>query len=192
MEIVPAIVTGLTAARHPLGYLEPALGLNRPKKTYRKDRTMTPRQIELVTASFARMLRHKEQAAELFFCRLFELDPSLRLMFRPNLTEHGMTEQKQKLMVAIGLAVANLAQLETLRASALELGRRYRGDGVQKRHYAVAGAALLWTLEIGLGSSWNKETAEAWQNAYQLLADTMIEGAETPEPRRYIPKRMAA
>lgn len=140
---------------------------------------MTPRQIELVKTSFAKIAPLKEQAAELFYCRLFELDPSLRLMFRSD-----MTEQKQKLMVAIAMVVANLDCLETILPQAQEMGRRHRTYGVQKRHYAVVGEALLWTLEIGLGSGWNKELAEAWGAAYTALAAAMIEAAEAPQPAR--------
>lgn len=141
---------------------------------------MTPDQIELVKASFAKIAPFKEQAAELFYCRLFELDPSLRLMFRSD-----MTEQKQKLMTSIALVVASLEKMDKILPAVKELGRRHHNDyGVQKRHYAVVGAALLWTLEIGLGSSWSKDLAEAWTAAYQTLAAAMMEGADAPRPQR--------
>ena len=72
-----------------------------------------------------------------------------------------------------------------------ELGRRHKTYGVRNRHYEVVGAALLWTLEIGMGSSWNKELADAWSNAYGRVAQAMVEGAESPEPERR-PVRQAA
>ena len=141
---------------------------------------MTPRQIEIVKLSFARIMPFKDQAAELFYCRLFELDPSLRLMFKSD-----MTEQKQKLMVAIALVVSNLEKMDSLLPTIRELGQRHKNSGVRNRHYDVVGAALLWTLEIGLGTSWTKELADAWQDAYGRVANAMIEGAERPElPRR--------
>jgi hemoglobin-like flavoprotein len=148
---------------------------------------MTPRQIELVKSSFGKITPFKDQAAELFYCRLFELDPSLRLMFRSD-----MNEQKQKLMTAIALVVAGLDKMETILPTVRTLGRRHKDYGVQKKHYEVVGTALIWTLEIGLASSWNQETAEAWKTAYGALAAAMIEGSETPEPRRKLPARMAA
>jgi len=141
---------------------------------------MTPRQIEIVKQSFAKIMPFKDQAAELFYCRLFELDPSLRLMFKSD-----MTEQKQKLMVAIALVVSNLEKMDSLLPTIRELGQRHKNSGVRNRHYDVVGAALLWTLEIGLGTSWTKELADAWQDAYGRVANAMIEGAERPElPRR--------
>ncbi len=156
-------------------------------RTFTKDRKMTPRQIEIVKLSFAKIMPFKDQAAELFYCRLFELDPSLRLMFRSDLTE-----QKQKLMVAIALVVTNLEKMDTLLPSVRELGRRHKGYGVRNKHYDVVGAALLWTLEIGMGSSWTKELAEAWQEAYARVAQAMIEGSEMPEPERRPASRQAA
>jgi nitric oxide dioxygenase len=140
---------------------------------------MTPRQIEIVKLSFSKIMPFKDQAAELFYCRLFELDPSLRLMFRPDLTE-----QKQKLMVAIALVVTNLDKMDSLLPSVRELGRRHKTYGVRNRQYEVVGAALLWTLEIGLGTGWTSELAEAWKQAYGRVAQAMIEGAQSPEPER--------
>jgi len=141
---------------------------------------MTPRQIELVKTSFAKIAPLKEQAAELFYCRLFELDPSLRLMFRSD-----MTEQKQKLMAALAMVVAGLEKIETMLPGVKELGRRHHHDyGVQKRHYSVVGAAMLWTLEIGLGNGWTKELADAWGTAYGVLAGAMMDGADAPRPAR--------
>ncbi|MDQ7246823.1 globin family protein [Dongia sedimenti] len=147
---------------------------------------MTPRQIEIVKLSFGKIMPFKDQAAELFYCRLFELDPSLRLMFKSD-----MTEQKQKLMVALALVVTNLEKMDSLLPAIRELGRRHKSYGVRNRHYDVVGAALLWTLEIGLGTGWNKELADAWSNAYGRVAAAMIEGAESPEPARR-PARQAA
>jgi hemoglobin-like flavoprotein len=140
---------------------------------------MTPRQIDIVRQSFGKIMPFKEQAAELFYCRLFELDPSLRLMFRTD-----MTEQKQKLMVALALVVTNLEKLDSLLPAVRELGQRHKSYGVRNKHYEVVGAALLWTLEIGMGSSWTSELAEAWADAYGRVANAMIEGAQSPEPLR--------
>ena len=147
---------------------------------------MTPRQIEIVKLSFGKIMPFKDQVAELFYYRLFELDPSLRLMFKSD-----MTEQKQKLMVALALVVTNLEKMDSLLPAIRELGRRHKSYGVRNRQYDVVGSALTWTLEIGLGTGWNKELADAWSNAYGRVAAAMIEGAESPEPARR-PARQAA
>ncbi|HVO02099.1 MAG TPA: globin family protein [Candidatus Cybelea sp.] len=148
---------------------------------------MTPRQIELVKTSFAKIAPYKEQAAELLYCRLFELDPSLRLLFPSD-----MTEQKQKVMTMLAVMVSNLDKVDTLLPSVRELGRRHRGYGVLQRHYAVVGQALLWALEIGLGSTWTREHAEAWQAIYEIISAAMMEGANTPDSARKATARAAA
>src|SRR4051812_25019272 len=153
------------------------IAVRAPKTRNTKDWKMTPRQIEIVKQSFARIVPFKDQAAELFYCRLFELDPSLRLMFKSD-----MTEQKQKLMVAIALVVTNLEKMDNLLPAIRELGQRHKTYGVRNRHYQIVGDALLWTLEIGLGTAWTDELTEAWKTAYGRVAAAMIEGAETPQP----------
>ncbi len=148
---------------------------------------MTPRQIEIVKLSFTKIMPFKDQAAELFYCRLFELDPSLRLMFRPD-----MDEQKQKLMVAIAMVVTNLEKMDSLLPSVRSLGARHKTYGVRNKHYEIVGAALLWTLEIGMGASGTNELAEAWKDAYGRVAKAMIEGADSvAEPVARV-KRQAA
>ena len=58
------------------------------------------------------------------------------------------------------------------------LGRRHAGYGVQKHHYAVVEAALSWTLAVGLGEKFTRETEEAWRTAYRVLANTMQSNTE--------------
>ncbi len=53
--------------------------------------------------------------------------------------------------------------------------RRHVGYGVETRHYDAVGAALLWTLEQGLGDDFDDDTKQAWTTAYGMLATTMIE-----------------
>jgi hemoglobin-like flavoprotein len=147
---------------------------------------MTPRQIEIVRQSFSQIMPFKDQVIELFYCRLFELDPSIRLMFKSD-----MTEQRQKLTAALAMVIGRLETMESLLPVLRELGRRHKGYGVRNRHYDLVGEALLWTLEIGLSSRWTKELAEAWKGAYGQVANAMSEGAESPEPERR-PARRAA
>lgn len=133
---------------------------------------MTPQQIVLVRMSFAAVRPIADSAAALFYGRLFKLDPSLRLLFKTDLHAQG-----QLLMRMIGLAVDSLDRLDALAPTLASLGRRHAGYGVRDRHYDTVGAALLWTLEQGLGTDFTPETREAWISAYALLARTMQAGA---------------
>src|SRR3954466_8119586 len=108
---------------------------------------MKPKQIVLVQETF-KMLPAAEVAAEIFYGRLFELDPSLRQMF------HGdMKEQGRKLMTMIQVAVANLNRLGEIIPAIEALGERHARYGVEDSHYATVGTALIWTLELALGDA---------------------------------------
>ena len=133
---------------------------------------MTPRQIALVQASWQDALAFPETAVQLFYLRLFELDPALRPMFRGELREQG-----RKLVAMISVAVNGLARIETLVPVIEALGRRHAGYGVKDEHYATVASALLWALQQGLGQRFSPEAREAWTAAYGLLATTMQDAA---------------
>jgi nitric oxide dioxygenase len=136
---------------------------------------MSPQQIQLVQQSFAEVKPIAAAAAGLFYTRLFVLDPSLRPMFKGEMTKQG-----QMLMSMIGAAVAGLRNLETLAPVVRQLGARHVGYGVRAEHYATVGSALLWTLERGLGEKFTPEVRDAWAAAYGLLSEVMQLGAMEP------------
>ena len=133
---------------------------------------MDSRQIDLVQQSFAEVKPIAATAAELFYGRLFTLDPSLRPLFKGDIVRQG-----QMLMSMIGAAVAGLRNLDTLAPVVRQLGARHVGYGVRREHYATVGAALLWTLEQGLGAKFTLDTRLAWAEAYALLSGVMQAGA---------------
>jgi hemoglobin-like flavoprotein len=107
---------------------------------------MHPTQIQLVQSSFARVEPIADTAAMLFYTRLFELDPRLRLMFKGNMVEQG-----EKLMTTLKVVVRGLTRLESLVPAVQALGRRHAGYGVADEHYDTVAEALLWTLQQGSG-----------------------------------------
>ena len=133
---------------------------------------MNQKQIELVQSSFAEVLPIAETAAALFYDRLFELDPSLRPMFRGDMKEQG-----KKLMDMIAVVVVNLRNLDRLVPGIQALGARHAGYGVQDEHYDTVGAALIWTLGQGLGEAFTDDVRDAWVAAYTILATTMKDAA---------------
>jgi hemoglobin-like flavoprotein len=128
----------------------------------------TDRQIALVQETFATITPIADDAAVLFYRRLFELDPRLQRMFRGD-----MADQRRKLMQMLTAAVKGLSRLDQLVPVVEDLGRRHAGYGVDDAHYDAVGAALLWTLEKGLGQAFTPEVREAWTTVYGVLASTM-------------------
>jgi len=133
---------------------------------------MTNEQINLVRASFAKVKPLVEEAAVLFYVKLFDLDPQLRRLFKTDIGKQG-----QKLMQMIEAAVNGLDRLEELVPAVRALGARPAVYGVEDRHYGTVGAALLWTLERALREDFTAETEAAWTAVYDLLAETMKEGS---------------
>ncbi|WP_440905216.1 globin family protein [Catenovulum sp. SX2] len=128
--------------------------------------------VELVQSTFAKVAPIADQAAAMFYARLFEIAPEVRPLFKADLTEQGA-----KLMQMIGTAVASLTNLDALVPVAQDLAKRHIDYGVTKAHYAVVGDALIWTLEQGLGDAFTAEVKQAWVDVYGLLSSVMIEAA---------------
>ena len=133
---------------------------------------MTPDQVKLIQDSFAKVAPISEQAAVLFYDRLFEIAPQVKAMFPDE-----MTEQRRKLMMMLAAVVNGLGNLESILPAASALAKRHVGYGAKAEHYPVVGAALLWTLEQGLGDGWTPELSEAWNTAYGTLSGYMISEA---------------
>jgi len=133
---------------------------------------MTQDQVQLVQQSFSKVAPIADQAAVLFYDRLFETAPQVKAMFPAD-----MTEQRKKLIAMLAAVVNGLANLESILPAASALAKRHVTYGARAEHYPVVGAALLWTLEKGLGDGWTPEVAEAWTAAYGTLSGFMISEA---------------
>ena len=133
---------------------------------------MTPDQVKLVQQSFAKVAPISDQAATIFYDRLFEVAPSVKTMFPSDLTE-----QRKKLMATLAVVVNGLSNLESVLPAASSLAQRHVAYGAKPEHYPVVGGALLWTLEKGLGGAWTPEVAAAWSAAYATLSGYMISEA---------------
>jgi hemoglobin-like flavoprotein len=133
---------------------------------------MTPDQVQLVQDSFAKVAPISETAAVLFYDRLFEIAPQVKAMFSAD-----MTEQRRKLMATLAAVVNGLGNLTSILPAASALAKRHVSYGAKAEHYPVVGAALLWTLEKGLGDGWTPDIAAAWTAAYGTLSGYMISEA---------------
>ena len=129
---------------------------------------MTPRQIDLVQSTWQQVMPISDKAAELFYGRLFHLEPSYKRLFKTDSKEQG-----RKLMQMIAIAVNGLPQLDTIVPAVQELGRRHLDYGVEEEMYDTVGESLLWTLGQGLGDDFTPEVEAAWTETYTTLADVM-------------------
>lgn len=133
---------------------------------------MNAQQIQLVQSSFAAVAPRAESVATEFYARLFELDPSLRPLFKGDLQEQG-----RKLMQVITVAVNALEKLDQLVPTVRALGARHSAYGVKAKDYDTVGSALLATLASCLGNHFTPEVKNAWTETYMLLAGAMMDAA---------------
>ncbi len=136
---------------------------------------MTPEKIALVRSSWQQVLPIKDTAAQLFYGHLFELDPSLRSMFKGDMVEQG-----RKLMAMINTVVNSLDKLGPILETIEAMGRRHVVYGVTEAHYDTVGSALIWTLGQGLEEQFTPAVKNAWSEAYDTLASAMKQAAYAP------------
>jgi len=127
----------------------------------------------LVQQSFEAIRPIAPVAAELFYAKLFDLDPSLRPMFKGDIKRQG-----ELLMTMLGAAVKGLNNLDSLVPAVKKLGARHVGYGVIDAHYATVGNALIYTLEAALGPDFTIAVRDAWLAVYSLLTNVMKQGAD--------------
>ncbi len=130
---------------------------------------MTPADVALVKSSFDKVKPIASDAAALFYGRLFEIAPEVKPLFTGDIKEQG-----KKLMTTLAVVVNGLDNLPSILPAASALAKKHVTYGVSAAHYTPVGAALLWTLEKGLGSAWTPQLAAAWTGAYTTLSDFMI------------------
>ncbi len=129
---------------------------------------MTPKQISLVQSSWKKVKPISEQAAEIFYNKLFEYDPSLRPLFKGNMREQG-----RKLMATLKIAVKGLDDLDALLPALKQLAARHVDYGVKAKDYTPVGNALLYALKVGLGEQWTPELRQAWVDTFRIVAQVM-------------------
>ena len=129
---------------------------------------MTPDQVKAIQESFAKVAPIAEQAAALFYGRLFETAPAVKPLFRGDMAEQG-----RKLTATLAVVVNGLGNIEAILPAASALAKCHVAC-VKAADYAPIGEALLWTLERGLDAQWTPELAAAWGAADGVLSDFMI------------------
>ena len=138
---------------------------------------MTPEQITLVQASFERLGPDLPVLATRFYQELFARDPALRPLFTT-----PMELQKVKFAEKLTEIVRAFPRLDELLGHTRALGARHVGYGVRAADYQTLGHALLAALAAVLGDGFDASTREAWALAYNLVAETMLEGAAAARP----------
>lgn len=131
---------------------------------------MTPEDIRIVQESWRKVEPVEDIAAELFYARLFELDPPLRLICGDD-----MKARRKRFRLVVGATVRGLARVDMLLPAVREFGMRHPLPGAVEQHHANVASALLWVLEKALRADFTAEVKAAWIKAYGMLSLTIRE-----------------
>ncbi len=136
---------------------------------------MTRNEADIVQSTWRAVLPVGDTFAELFYGRLFAVDPDLRRLFRGDMVEQG-----RNLTAMLSVAAANVGKPERIMVALRQLGRRHVAYGVKPQDFQTVEDALLFALEHALIDVFTPEVKAAWQAAYTLLSSTMLEAFATP------------
>jgi len=126
----------------------------------------------MVQDSWTRVAEDQSGAANLFYSRLFELDPSIQYLFKGDLED-----QKMRLMGMFNVAVRGLDKLDEMIPMFEALGKRHVSYSVLEEHYATMGKALLYMIEKRMGADFNPDLSAAWTEVFDRWAGAMLTGA---------------
>jgi nitric oxide dioxygenase len=139
---------------------------------------MNRQQAALIRASFEQVSSMPQAVAMLFYGRLFELDPSVRPLFK-----NDIRSQSQKLVATLAVAVDYAADLSAIVPTLRDLGRTHAGYGVKPGNYLLVRDAMLWTLGQALQEDFDPETRDAWKALLEEVSAQMLAGAAPGEPQ---------
>ena len=81
------------------------------------------------------------------------------------------------MFAALAVVVGGLTSIESIIPTVQTLAVRHVGYGVEDEQYQTVGAALIWTLEQGLGDAFTDDVNDAWLAAYTTLVGEMVEAS---------------
>lgn len=134
--------------------------------------SLTPTQKQLVQVTFQKVVPIAATAADIFYTKLFEYDPSLKPLFKGDMTTQG-----DMLMTTLGVAVKGLDNLDTLVPVLEGIATKHLEYGVKIDDYTPVGNALLYALSVGLEDDFTPEVKQAWVTVYKIIADVMRSAA---------------
>lgn len=130
--------------------------------------SLSEHQISLIQDSFKKVVPIAGTAAQIFYAKLFEYDPTLRPLFKGDMDQQG-----QKLMKTLGTAVSGLRDLNKLVPVLQGLAKQHLDYGVKLEDYTPVGNALIYTLGAGLKEDFTPETKAAWIALLKVVIEVM-------------------
>ena len=132
--------------------------------------------LEALETSFDLIAERGDELMDTFYSRLFAAAPAVRPLF-----PQDMKQQKTMLLAALVLLRKSLRDLDAVVPTLRKLGARHVAYGARPEHYPLVGATLIASMAATARESWRPEYEAAWNAAFEVVASTMIAGAEEAE-----------
>lgn len=132
--------------------------------------------VNLLRSSFEALRPQAPALVDRFYAILFERYPEVRPMF----AHTDLPRQKQMLVQALALLIANLEKPGVLKDYLGSLGARHVRYGVRDEHYAAVGECLLAAMAEMAGPWWSPNLEREWAETYGAVASLMQQGAAAP------------
>jgi hemoglobin-like flavoprotein len=135
--------------------------------------TAMPLNLNALETSFDLVAPRGDELMDEFYSRLFAEAPTVRELFPADLKR-----QKTMLLAALVLVRKSLRDLDAIAPKLRRLGASHLDYGARPEHYPLVGSVLIAAMATIAGDAWTPEYELAWNDAFELVAATMLEGAE--------------
>ncbi|GAB0172858.1 MAG: globin domain-containing protein [Helicobacter trogontum] len=132
--------------------------------------------IEIVKSTVPVLKTHGETITKEFYNILFTNYPQVQGMF--DMTKQKNGKQPKALAMAVLNAAMNIENLDSIRSQIESIGKTHVKLNVKKEHYPIVGECLIKALKNVLQENATDEILQAWEKAYQEIANYYIEVEE--------------
>ncbi len=131
----------------------------------------------IVNATAPVLAEHGEALTRHFYQRMFAENPEVKPFFNP--AHQAAGTQQRALAAAITSYATYLGTPEKLGDAVRLIAHKHASLGVRPEHYPIVGKHLLASIQEVLGIPADDPIVNAWAEAYQALADLLIESEES-------------
>lgn len=129
--------------------------------------------LSVVRATAPALAEHAQSITKRFYQLMLSEHPELWAYFNPAHQQSG--RQSMALANAIVAYATHIENLGVLLPAVELIAQKHCSLGVQPEHYPIVGKYLLRAIRDVLGEAATDDVLTAWGEAYQLLADLLIE-----------------
>jgi len=131
---------------------------------------MTENTKEIIKLTAPLLKERKDEITETMYEILFEKYPETKVLF-----EDATDDQPKKLANAIYAYASNIDKLDNLQKGLETMVKAHVKTNIKPEHYPMVQDALLSSIKKTLGEACTSEVENAWNTAYEFLANILIE-----------------